>query len=245
MSNTATFPHRFNAPEVELASGFSYAAIRSLMEFGHTNPEGGGKGVPRFWDPAGLAHLTVAGGLYLGGLELVPASRLARAICTELTLGRAELPDNLEAFKRQRSGDPWSRFMDTVETAFAGGGLDKLAEPQRHDTLIVIADRDHVFQRQRNGLSFMTSGAASVEALPLFRITDRKRGQVDFVIERAANSANPETEIAKVEREFAERWAARVATLELNVSLCLRRGLLAVFTLRRDYSPDGKGWPVQ
>ena len=209
------------------------------------------------WDLEALARAAVAGALYLGMPALFPAARLANAIMDEQKLfyGHKEtwIPHRI-------SYEPWppnchignldgDQFYWTLHRLKreAGPPIYTPGEPRSEDLVLLIVDREWVFDRPYKGLTPTTLfpdklPAKKIPANPLLRISGWQRGLDDTL------EVTPFVELFKsgweerrspawrhaqaLEEEAVSAYDRALCIVAVNVSLAIRTALDRIITDR-------------
>jgi hypothetical protein len=157
-----------------------------------------------FYSARGVAHWSLIGGLYWGGVPLLPSSRLAAPIADELGAAYGQIPSNLRSYLESPLNPtpgryPWPNSPDDsvlgndVSYDFwihhflrTRTNIYKPGIALRGDFCIEVVDREFVFSgfSWKGKLKVVSPfGGESSEMTPDYRIVGWKRGSNDVEVE--------------------------------------------------------------
>jgi hypothetical protein len=214
------------------------------------------------WDLEALARAAVAGALYLGMPAMFPAARLANALMDEQKVSYS----HKETWIPHRiSYEPWPpncRVGDLDGDQFywtlhrlkreAGPSIYTPGAPRSEDLVLLIADREWVFDRPYKGLSATTmfpdepptkeKPLKKLPANPLFRISGWQRGLDDTLeVTPYISLFKPGWDVRKsaawrhgkaIEEEAVHAYDHALCIVAVNVSLAIRTALDRIITDR-------------
>lgn len=123
----------YSASEIETALGLESRAVAMLDKLGLAPAAvtGGGRGRERLFDATGLAQLSIAAALYWGGVEVVPAAKLAGAVLSDFIAVYGRAPSMLYQNSRK-----WWDVIEEIRRSPEYAGLDRT---DRTDDSVIYA----------------------------------------------------------------------------------------------------------
>jgi len=242
MARKRTFPsHLFSAPEIEVGAPLPARSHEFAITRGYApaSVSGGGRGAgPRLYDASGLAVWGVASALYWGGLEVLPAAGLAKALIGhfeflygstpsrihELAISFAEKDKTLLALLPD--SDPQSGQMDAA--LLHENILRKCSEYKKglrinDDLYTHVIDRKYVFLG--NPTTFGPSFILFIDGW--------ERGGEITLIDPINIDFN---EASALEVKANEALKRPIGRLEMNVSLAIREAHDRIYDFRNNCS---------
>ncbi|MBI0435426.1 hypothetical protein [Roseomonas sp. KE0001] len=253
-------PDTFTSTELAVAGGTTPRNFALLVSKGLVpNSEiGGGYASSRAWRVSALGAIAMTGALYRGGMELLPAARLAGLVVGEFEEDRGILPTRLTDYLHKPLNPrspyyPWGddevsaeqvRFLinDDFWLHHMLRTRTDIYRPRTtlvHDLHIEIVDRQYVFSRYgRAGDDNvrLASGTGKYTAYPEYRIIGWERGS-DAEVRNISGEVRSldfhrdrgtSAQMQRIEKEFIAARENAISTLSINVSLAIRNALDAI-----------------
>jgi hypothetical protein len=261
-------PDLFTSTDLAVAAGLTPRNFSLLQDRGLIpDAEGGdGRGASRAWRTEGLEILAVVGALHKGGLELLPAGRLAKIIAEEFIGSYGALPANLTQYLRPPLNPlpgnlfPWHgknvdpAHVQKMEDAFwlhhllcRETGIYQKRTALLGDVYIEIADRQYVYTRFGTGGSLIHSyaGVEIRDAAPSYRILGWEKGSeaearsIDAELKNFDfhRDAEARAQLRCIQEEFVSARRNAMSMLVINISLAIRNALDALQEHRAEAAP--------
>jgi len=240
--------HRFTSRELSVAADLTSRNVSLLIDHGLAPAPIAiveGRGGHRSYDSAALGAMTLVGGFYQAGMELLVAARLAGAMTREYQLSYGRLPSNLGVYLQRpynpRPGHrPWDASLAEVDIdddywlhnrLRVHSEIYKPWVALKGDLVVEIVDQTYVLTRHHDiSIAIHSPVSGSMPASPEYRIVGRGSAariapiheglkSLDFSVD--AESADT---LRSEENAYLHALENAVTRLQVNVALAIRNG---------------------